>query len=99
MSDWKWGVAPLPPSVRSRPDPGRSDLWHGFGYRGVVSDLERLQSLIQAGNTCLWITTDEEEQALRLVRDAAMALSRPVLQWGAGRGVTDGLGAPGGGGG
>src|ERR1044071_3315495 len=94
MSDWKWGVAPLPPSVRSRPDPGRSDLWHGLGYRGVVSDLGGLQSLIQRVNTGFWITKDEEERALRLLRDAAVALSRAVLQWDAVRGITDGLVAP-----
>ncbi len=54
-------------------------------------DADRLQSLIQAGTTCVWITTDDEELALRIVRDAAMGLNRPILQWDAIRGVSDGL--------
>lgn len=56
-----------------------------------MSDADRLQSLIQSGTTCIWITTDDEEHALRVVRDAAMGLSRPVLRWDVVRGITDGL--------
>lgn len=56
-----------------------------------VADLERLQSLIQSGSPLIWITTDEEEHALRLVRDAAMGAGQALLQWDAVRGVRDGL--------
>ena len=60
-----------------------------------MSDADRLQSLIQSGATCIWITTDDEEHALRVVRDAAMGMRRPVLQWDVVRGITDGLVGPG----
>jgi AAA+ superfamily predicted ATPase len=43
---------------------------------------------------CLSIVSDEESYALGLVRDAAMELRRPLLQWNAVRGVTDGLMTP-----
>ncbi len=60
-----------------------------------MADPNRLQSLIQAGSTCIWITTDDEEFALRTVKDAAMGLKRAVLQWDVVRGITDGLVGPG----
>jgi SpoVK/Ycf46/Vps4 family AAA+-type ATPase len=56
-----------------------------------VTDLERLTSLLQAAAPCVYITTDDEEFALRLVRDAAMTLSRPVREWSVVQGIRDGL--------
>jgi ATP-dependent 26S proteasome regulatory subunit len=56
-----------------------------------LTDLERLESLIRAGHACVWISTHEEEHALRLVRDAAMSLGRAVRQWTVVQGITDGL--------
>ena len=56
-----------------------------------MTDLERLTNLLQSSCPCVWISTDEEEYALQLVRDAAMELSRPVLEWSVVRGIRDGL--------
>lgn len=59
-----------------------------------MTDLERLQTLLQSSAPCVWIVTDEEEEAVQLVRDAAMALSRPMLQWSIISGLHDGLVSP-----
>jgi hypothetical protein len=56
-----------------------------------MKDLPRLKDLLQSSTPCVWIVTDEEEYALRLVMDAAMDLSRPVRQWSVVRGISDGL--------
>jgi hypothetical protein len=59
-----------------------------------MSDLDRLQSLLSSGASCVWVVTDEEEHALRLVRDAAMSAGRPICQWDIIRGIRDGLVVP-----
>jgi ATP-dependent 26S proteasome regulatory subunit len=62
-----------------------------IAYLVTMKDLQRLNSLLQSSTPCVWITTDEEDYALQLVRDVAMDLGRPVRQWSVVRGITDGL--------
>lgn len=56
-----------------------------------MADSDRLRSLLESSNSCIFIPTDEEEHALRLVRDCAMSLGCPLRQWDVVRGITDGL--------
>jgi ATP-dependent 26S proteasome regulatory subunit len=56
-----------------------------------MKDLARLKSLLQSATPCVWITTDEEDYALQLVRDAAMDLGRSMQQWSVVQGIRDGL--------
>ncbi|MEX2219419.1 MAG: AAA family ATPase [Phycisphaerales bacterium] len=56
-----------------------------------MTDTDRLVSLLQSSAPCVWIATDEEEHALRLARDAAMALGWPVREWSVVRGLRDSL--------
>lgn len=56
-----------------------------------MNDPDRIRSLLEAGTPGLFIVTDEEEHALRMVREAAMSLGVPVRQWDVVRGITDGL--------
>lgn len=56
-----------------------------------MDDQARIQSLLESPGSCVFISTDEEEHALRLVRGAAMSLGCPVRQWDVVRGITDGL--------
>ena len=56
-----------------------------------MDDVERLGSLLQSTTPCVWISTDDEEYALRLVREAAMKLGRGVKEWSVVRGIREGL--------
>lgn len=57
----------------------------------MPSDDERLSSLIRAGQTCISIVTVEEDDALRVVREAAMETGRTLLVWSAVQGLQEGL--------
>ena len=46
-----------------------------------MTDTDRLISLLQTSAPCIYISTDDEEHALRLVRDAAMTLNRSIREW------------------
>ncbi len=56
-----------------------------------MTDLERLETLLRAGHPCVLLSTTEEERALHLVREAALALDLPVREWSVIRGIRDGL--------
>src|SRR5262245_48420555 len=56
-----------------------------------MTDRERFEQLIRARHRCIRIVTNEESEALRLVRETAIDLQADVLVWSAVRGVTDGL--------
>lgn len=56
-----------------------------------MDDFERLNQLISSGHSCISIVTNEEPQALSLVKDIAMETKRDVLLWSAGFGVREGL--------
>jgi len=56
-----------------------------------MADQDRLRSLLESSHPCIFIPTDEEEYAMRMVRDAAMSLGCPVRQWDVVRGISDGL--------
>lgn len=74
--------------------PGGPSHLHGSGVCGTictVKDLPRLKSLLQSSTSCVWITTDEEEYALQLVKDAAVDLGRGIRQWSVVRGISDGI--------
>lgn len=52
---------------------------------------EQLERLIRAQHPCIWISTVEEDDALRLARDAALELGRDLWLWSMSGGVRDGL--------
>lgn len=54
-------------------------------------NVARLIEALQSRCACVWIVTDEEEHALELVNEAAMALGWTVRRWSITTGVTDGL--------
>ncbi len=56
-----------------------------------MTDPRRLRRLLQARHPCVSLATTEESYALQLVRDAALGLGRPALQWSASVGVRDAL--------
>ncbi|MCC6677962.1 MAG: AAA family ATPase [Phycisphaerales bacterium] len=55
------------------------------------SNAERLMEALRSRSPCVWIVTDEEEDALALVAEAAMSLSWEVRRWSVTTGVVDGL--------
>lgn len=55
------------------------------------TDLERLNGLIGASNSFIRIVTQEEGEALELVRNAALSRRVPLRVWTAVRGIHDGL--------
>ncbi|MCK4872998.1 MAG: AAA family ATPase [Phycisphaerales bacterium] len=56
------------------------------------SDLERFEELLGAGHACISIVTLEEEDALRVVRDAAMGRDMGNIHlWSMANGIEDGL--------
>lgn len=55
------------------------------------SDLDRLSRIIRAGEPLVWIPTHEEEEALGLVRAAAMNEGRSLHTWSCVQGVCEGL--------
>jgi ATP-dependent 26S proteasome regulatory subunit len=56
-----------------------------------MNDRDELQRLVRLGHPCLSITTFEEDYALGLVRDAAVALDRPLWVWSVSGGLQNGL--------
>ncbi len=54
-------------------------------------DRQRLLRLLRAGHVCIAITTLEEQDALQLVREAALELSRPLYVWSTAGGVQEAL--------
>lgn len=56
-----------------------------------MSEAQPLEELLVAGHVCFRITTFEEDEALAMVRDAAMALGRPLFVWSVSGGLQDGL--------
>ena len=56
-----------------------------------MDDRQRLVQLLRARHTCISVVTHEEEYALSLVRDTALAEGRHLLLWTVIRGVSDGL--------
>lgn len=54
-----------------------------------MNDRKALASLIQSGHCCLAISTLEEEYALGLVREIAVAGNRPAWMWSVSGGVQD----------
>ncbi|GMU22242.1 MAG: ATPase [Phycisphaerae bacterium] len=60
-----------------------------------MTDAQRLEQLFHAQHACLSIVTNEEDYALRLVRDAAINLNADLLIWSVIGGVRDGLVADG----
>lgn len=52
---------------------------------------QRLEQLLQARHVCVRMVTHEEAYALELVREAGMALGRPVLVWSLSGGIQDAL--------
>ena len=56
-----------------------------------MDDIGRLSQLITSGYVCISVVTYEEEYALEIVRQAALALDRDVWLWSVGGGVRDGL--------
>ncbi len=57
----------------------------------MLNDDQRLSSLIRAGQACISIVTVEEDDALRVVREAAMETGRAMLVWSAVQGLQEGL--------
>src|SRR4051812_22057540 len=55
------------------------------------TDRERLDQLLRARHRCIWIVTQEEQEALRLVRDAAMSARMDMRLWSAVKGLCNGL--------
>ena len=56
-----------------------------------MTDLERLERLLQAKYPCVWVVTQEEEYALGLVRAAAMNSGGELWIWSVIGGVREGL--------
>jgi len=56
-----------------------------------MDDIERFGQLIIGGHCCISIVTYEEQYALEIVRQAALALNRNVWIWSVAFGVRDGL--------
>ncbi len=56
-----------------------------------MDDIERLKKLITSGYSCISIITYEEQYALEIVRQAAIALNRDLWIWSVTSGVKDGL--------
>lgn len=56
-----------------------------------MDDIARLSQLITGGYACISIVTYEEQFALEIVRQTAIALDRGVWIWSVGNGVRDGL--------
>lgn len=59
-----------------------------------MSDLTRLQSLLESPGVFVTIRTEEESHALSLVRDCAMAAGLPLRLWDVLYGIRDGLVSP-----
>jgi ATP-dependent 26S proteasome regulatory subunit len=59
-----------------------------------MPDLDKLQSLLASPGAFVWISTDEEQHALSLVRDCAMSMGLPIREWDVVQGITDGLVQP-----
>ncbi len=57
----------------------------------MSDDGERLEQLVRGWNSCISITTYEEEYALGLVRDTALAIGCDLKLWSVTEGVRDGL--------
>src|SRR5262249_49175597 len=62
----------------------------GYIFR-TMSDLERLEQLLRSHHTCIAVSTFEEQQALSLIRDAAINLNRQLWIWSVAGGVREGL--------
>src|SRR4051812_31167634 len=60
-------------------------------YSGVMSDADRLNSLLTAEYPCLCINTPEEDEARRLVAGVFLSRGKPLWLWSASDGVQDGL--------
>jgi SpoVK/Ycf46/Vps4 family AAA+-type ATPase len=56
-----------------------------------MNDIERLERLIRGGNACISIVTQEEHQALEVIRRAAERLDWKMRIWSLGKGTRDGL--------
>ena len=56
-----------------------------------MNNEEQLERLIRSRHACMSIVTLEEDYALRLIREAAMKLGRPLQMWSLSGGVQDGL--------
>ncbi|MCK4997922.1 MAG: AAA family ATPase [Anaerohalosphaera sp.] len=56
-----------------------------------MNDIERLVKLINSGQPCISITTNEEQHALHIIRQAAISLDRDMVLWSVGYGVRDGV--------
>ncbi len=56
-----------------------------------MNNEERLERLIRGRHACISIVTLDEDYALRLVREAAMKLARPLQMWSLSGGVQDAL--------
>lgn len=55
------------------------------------NDAERLERILSGPHACVFISTVEEDEALSAVREAALALRRPLWVWTAVSGVQEGL--------
>src|SRR5438128_130196 len=60
-------------------------------HSSITRDIERLMTLFHARHPCIAVLTDEEDEALDLVRSAAMETGLQVLQWSITQGVRDAL--------
>ncbi|MGH7130717.1 MAG: AAA family ATPase [Phycisphaerales bacterium] len=56
-----------------------------------MNDRNQIERYILAGHSCVRVSTMEELEMLLAVRETAMKLRRPVLQWSVVHGVHDGL--------
>lgn len=56
-----------------------------------MTDREEIEQLIGLGHVCVSITTFEEDYALGLIREVALAAGRPLWIWSVSGGVQDGL--------
>ena len=56
-----------------------------------MNDTAEFIKLVKAGHSCITIVTHEENEALGIVRHAALETKRPLLIWSLGYGVRDGM--------
>ena len=56
-----------------------------------MDDQLRMEQCLRANHACVSIVTHEEDEALSLVRDASLNLSRTLRLWSMVGGVRDGL--------
>ena len=56
-----------------------------------MRDLEKLKQLVESGYSCISIVTQEESEALTLVKDLALETGRDLLIWSVGHGIREGL--------